>query len=71
MTLPAVARMQEITTRARRVVLVARVTQAIPEGAWVGLVRVRDELFLQVVTGEAADVLTLGQVEQAARRGNQ
>lgn len=54
-----VCRLHERETRSRRVVLVARVTEAIPTGAFVGLVDVRGELFLRVVDDHtAADLVT-------------
>lgn len=63
-TQQTVARMHERETRWRRVVLVARVTDAIPEGSFVALFDVRGELFLQVMEHDDPAIVTAGQLAQ-------
>jgi hypothetical protein len=62
MTTPLVARFHERETRSKRIVLIARVADAIQSGAYVALVDVRGELFLQVVESDDPVLLTAKQV---------
>ena len=61
---PTVARLLERETRSRRIVLIARVMADVPAGAYVALVDVRGELFLQVVEHDDPKLLTVGQLQQ-------
>lgn len=56
---PLVARLHERETRSKRVVLVAKVADAIPPGAWVALFDVRGEIFLRVVLEDDPEILTV------------
>jgi hypothetical protein len=64
---PLVARLHERETRSKRIVLIAKVADAIPPGAWVALVDVRGELFLQVVESDDPALLTAKQVIERMR----
>jgi hypothetical protein len=64
---PLVARLHERETRSKRVVLVAKVADAIPPGAWVALFDVRGELFLGVVLDDAPEILSAKEVTQRIR----
>jgi len=61
---PTVARMLERETRSRRIVLIARVMTDVPAGAYVALVDVRGELFLEVVEHDDPKLLTAKQVHE-------
>lgn len=62
MTTPLVARLHERETRSKRIVLIARVADVIPSGAYVALVDVRGELFLQVVASDDPKLLTAQEI---------
>lgn len=64
MTVETVCRLHDRETKARRLVLVARVAADIPASALVALVDIRGELFLQAVEGVGAECMAR---RQAAR----
>jgi hypothetical protein len=64
---PLVARLHERETRSKRIVLIARVAGPIPAGAWVALVDVAGELFLQVVESDDPALLTAKEVHERMR----
>jgi len=61
---PTVARMLERETKSKRIVLIARVAADVPAGAYVALVDVRGELFLEVVECDDPKLLTAKQVHE-------